>query len=157
DTHARRAEDECRQLVTQFPNSKFAPDAQQKLRNIQEVLADKEYKVGSFYHNKGSYASAANRLQGVSDQFKLFSKADDALWDLADSYRRMGDKFETQQAEAYTRIVRDYPLSAHVDEATAKLKAMNRPVPEADPVAYSRMKYEQENRVTRSLLGKAWG
>ena len=37
--HAFRAEDECRQLLVQFPNSKFAPDAQQKLRNIQEVLA----------------------------------------------------------------------------------------------------------------------
>src|SRR6266403_2507216 len=36
---AIRAEDECRQLLVQFPNSKFAPDAQQKLRNIQEVLA----------------------------------------------------------------------------------------------------------------------
>ena len=38
-THALRAEDECRQLLMQFPNSKFAPEAQQMLRNIQEVLA----------------------------------------------------------------------------------------------------------------------
>src|ERR1700730_11307924 len=44
--HAFRAEDECRILVTQFPNSKFAPDAQQKLRNIQEVLGGHEFKVG---------------------------------------------------------------------------------------------------------------
>src|SRR6185437_8787044 len=36
--HAIRAEDECRQLLTQFPNSKFAPQAQQLMRNIQEVL-----------------------------------------------------------------------------------------------------------------------
>src|SRR5258708_18224732 len=35
-----RAEDECRQLLVQFPNSKFAPQAQQLLRNIQETLAD---------------------------------------------------------------------------------------------------------------------
>ena len=40
-THALRAEDECRQLLVQFPNSKFAPDAQQMLRNVQEVLADR--------------------------------------------------------------------------------------------------------------------
>src|ERR1700694_607992 len=38
--HALRAEDECRQLLTQFPNSKFAPEAQQLMRNIQEVLAE---------------------------------------------------------------------------------------------------------------------
>ena len=44
--HALRAEDECRQLLTQFPNSKFAPEAQQKLRDIQEVLAEHEFRVG---------------------------------------------------------------------------------------------------------------
>ena len=44
--HALRAEDECKQLMLQFPNSKFAPQAQQKLRNIQEVLADGEFRVG---------------------------------------------------------------------------------------------------------------
>src|SRR5580658_8574628 len=50
--HALRAEDECRQLLVQFPNSKFAPEAQQMMRNSQEVLADAEFKVGTFYHHK---------------------------------------------------------------------------------------------------------
>ena len=54
----------------------------------------------------------------------------------------MGDNFENQQAAAYTKLVKEYPLSAHVGEAKSQLKAMNRPVPEADPVAYARMKYE---------------
>jgi len=154
--HALRAEDECRQLLVQFPNSKFAPEAQQMLRNVQEVLADKEYKVGHFYYHKGSMASAVNRLSAVSSQFPLYSAADEALWEAADAYRRMGDRFENQQADAYAKIVRDYPLSAHVEDAKAKLKAMNRPVPEADPVAVARMKYEIENRGKRSLLGKVW-
>src|SRR5215469_10179117 len=156
-THALRAEDECRQLLVQFPNSKFAPDAQQMLRNIQEVLADKEYKVGMLYFKKGSMPAAANRLQGVSSQFPLYSGAGEALWSLADSYRRMGDRFENQQADAYTKIVRDYPLSAHVEEAKSRLEAMKRPVPEADTVAYARQKYELENRGKRGLLAKAWG
>jgi outer membrane protein assembly factor BamD len=155
--HALRAEDECRQLVVQFPNSKFAPEAQQMLRNIQEVLAEKEYKVGAFYHTKGSMPAAANRFQALTDQFPLYSRADDALWSLADSYQRMGDRFENKQADAYTKIVKDYPLSVHVEEAKARLLAMNRPVPEADPAAYARMKYELENRGKRSFMSKAWG
>jgi outer membrane protein assembly factor BamD len=156
-THALRAEDECRQLLVQFPNSKFAPDAQQMLRNIQEVLADKEYKVGMLYYKKGSMPAAANRLQGAASQFPLYSQADEALWMLADSYRRMGDRFENQQADAYTKIVRDYPLSAHVDEAKSRLESLKRPVPEADPVSYARMKYELDNRGKRSFMGKMWG
>jgi outer membrane protein assembly factor BamD len=155
-THALRAEDECRQLLVQFPNSKFAPEAQQMLRNVQEVLADKEYNVGHFYYHKGSMPSAANRLSAVASQFPLYSGADQALWELADSYRRMGDRFENQQADAYAKIVRDYPLSAHVAEAKARLEEMKRPVPEADPVQYARMKYELENRGKRGFIGRMW-
>jgi outer membrane protein assembly factor BamD len=154
--HALRAEDECRQLLVQFPNSKFAPEAQQYLRNVQEVLADREFKVGHFYYHKGSMPSAVNRLSAVATQFPLYSQADEALWESADAYRRMGDRFENQQADAYAKIVRDYPLSSHVQEAKAKLEEMKRPVPEADPVRYAAMKYELENRTRRSLVGKVW-
>src|ERR1017187_7566640 len=155
--HALRAEDECRQLLVQFPNSKFAPAAQQKLRDIQEVLADAEFRTASFYHNKGSFPASANRFQGLADQFPLFSQADESLWQLADSYQHMGDRFENQQVGALTRIVKDYPLSAHADAARAKLKQMNRPVPEADPVAYARMKYELENHSKTSLMNHVFG
>src|SRR5258706_1255781 len=77
--HAQRAEDECRLLLVQFPNSKFAPQAQQLLRQIQEVLAQREFGVGSLYHHKGSFPAAANRLQYVTDQHPLFSASDQAL------------------------------------------------------------------------------
>ena len=155
--HALRAEDECRQLLVQFPNSKFAPEAQQKLRDIQEVLAEAEFRTALFYHTKGSFPAAANRFQGLSDQFPLSSKADEALWQLADSYQHMGDRFENQQVTAYTRIVKDYPLSIHADAARNRLKEMNRPVPEADPVAFARMKYEQENHKGTSMMGHFLG
>jgi outer membrane protein assembly factor BamD len=155
--HALRAEDECRQLLLQFPNSKHAPQAQQMLRDVQEVLADKEFRVGMHYLTKGVPVSAVNRLQAVPNQFPLYSKADEALWQAAIGYDKLGDNFENQQADAYTRIVKDYPLSEHVDAAKARLTEMNRPIPEADPVAYARMKYELENFTGRSFMGKAWG
>jgi outer membrane protein assembly factor BamD len=154
--HTLRAEEECKQLVLQFPNSKFAPEAQQMLRNIQEVLADKEFRVGAFYHHKGSLPAAANRLQGVANQFPLYSQADESLWLLADAYSRLGDKWEQQQADALSRIVKDYPLSSHVQESKTRLQAMKRPVPDADPTRYAQMKYELDNRSKRSLLSKAW-
>ena len=144
-------------MLLQFPNSKFAPEAQQKLRDIQEVLADAEFRTATFYHAKGSFPAAANRYQGLADQFPLFSQADESLWQLADSYQHMGDRFENQQVGALTRIVKDYPLSTHADAARAKLKEMNRPVPEADPVAYARMKYELENHTKTSLPGHFFG
>src|SRR5437016_1863856 len=155
--HALRAEQECKQLIVQFPNSKFAPLAQQKLRDIQEVLAESEFRVGYLYQKKGSFLAAANRYQGVADQFPLFSQADEALWQLAESYHRMGDRFEDKQVSAYQRIVKDYPLSPHVEDARAQLEVMKRPIPEADPARYAQQKFEAENRTKQGPLSHALG
>ena len=155
--HALLAEQECKQLILQFPNSKFAPLAQQKLRDIQEVLADSEFRVGTLYFKKGSFNAAANRYQALADHFPLYSKADEALWQLANSYHGMGDRFEEQQVTAYQRIVKDYPLSIHAEDARAQLEVMKRTVPEADPVAMTRMKYELENRTKQGMMSHFWG
>lgn len=156
-THALRAEEECRQVLVQFPNSKFAPQAEQLLRNIQEVLGEREFRVGSFYHTKGSHMAAANRLQGLVDHYPLYSKADQALWQLADSYAKMGPRFRNKQVEAYVRLVRDYPLSPLVEEAKKRLTALEVDIPEPDPVALARMKYELEHLEKPGLLSHFWG
>src|SRR5882762_3717117 len=78
--NALRAEQECRQLIVQFPNSKFAPQAEQRLREIQEVLADGEFHTGDFYHHKGALAAASSRLGNLVTQYPLYSRADEALW-----------------------------------------------------------------------------
>ena len=155
--HALRAEEECRLLLVTFPNSKFAPQAQQYLRDIQEVLGQREFVVGSMYHHKGSFPAAANRLQYLTDQYPLYSAADEALMKLGESYGKMGPRMADRSAAAYTKLVKDYPLSQYADAARAKLEEMERPIPEADPVALARMKYERDNRIKQGILGKTFG
>ncbi len=150
-----RAEDECRQLIVQFPNSKYVPEAQQRLRNIQESLAEGEMRVGVFYHAKGSNPAAANRLARVVDQYPLYSRADESLWLLGDCYSKMGARYRQQSGDAYARIVREYPLSSYADEAKKRLSALEMPIPQADPVAYARMKYELEHRTHESLISRS--
>ncbi|MBM3738108.1 MAG: outer membrane protein assembly factor BamD [Acidobacteria bacterium] len=145
NNHAMRAEDECRNLLQQFPNSKFAPRVQQLLRNIQEVIAEGEFRVGEFYHKKGSFPSSANRLDNVVNTYPLYSHADRALWLSGDSYSRLGDRFRESAVKSWQRIVRDYPLSEYADRAKERLKEFEQEIPEPDPVAVARMKYEQEN------------
>jgi outer membrane protein assembly factor BamD len=155
--HALRAEEECRNLLIQFPNSKFAPRAQQRLREIQEVIAEGEFRRGAFYHTKGSHPAAANRLQALADHYPLYSKADEANWLLADSYSKMGPRFRQKSIDAYSRIVREYPLSPLAEEAKKKLRELEAPIPEPDQVAYARMKYELENRTKPSIWHHAFG
>jgi hypothetical protein len=66
----------------------------------------------------------------------------------------MGAKFADKSAAAYARLVKEYPLSPYADEAKGRLEQMEKPIPQADPVAYARMKYEMENRTKASLLSK---
>src|SRR6476659_7012996 len=49
-THAKRAEDEYRELIKQYPDSQLVPQAKQKLREVQEVLGEREYRIGRFYY-----------------------------------------------------------------------------------------------------------
>jgi outer membrane protein assembly factor BamD len=155
--HALRAEEECRNLLQQFPNSKFAPQAQQRLREIQEVIAEGEMRRGTFYHTKGSHPAAANRLQALTDQYPLYSNADEANMLLGDSYSKMGTRFRQKSGEAFSRVVRDYPLSPYAEDAKKRLQSMELPIPDADPVAYARMKYELENRTKAGMTSQALG
>ena len=155
--HTLRAEDECKQLLVQFPNSKFAPAVEQKLRNIQQNLGDGEMKVANFYLTKGSLFPAANRWQTLVHNYPLYSGAPDALWMISQVYKMSGDRWEQQEAAALTSLVHDYPLSRWDEDAKARLKELKTPIPEADPAAMARMLYEQENRGSISMLSRFFG
>ena len=155
--HARLGDAECKDVLQRWPNSQYATSAADMLRKIQENLAGHEQTVADFYYKKGGtgFSSAANRAVTLVDTYPLYSKAADSLWLAADSYNQLGDKFENQQATMYARIVHEYPLSVHVEDAKAQLRAMGRAVPDADPVQEARMKFELENRKKQGLLTKA--
>ena len=155
--HALKAEAECRDLLVRFPNSKFVSDVEQTLREIQEVRADGEFRVGLQYSKKGSYRAAATRLSALTEQYPLYSKGGDALWLLGDAYSKMGKNFEEKSAKAFTRLVREYPLSARVNDAKERLSDMNRPIPDPGEAALARMRYEEENREKISMRSHAFG
>ena len=155
--NAVRADQECRQLLLRYPNTVFREETEQLLRNVQEVIAEGEYRVGMFYVKKGSFRAGVNRLQSVTDHYPLFSKADEALWSLGENYEKLGDNFEDQQIAAYRKIVSDYPMSPWVDDAKERLSSMELESPETDPERFELHKYNVENRVEPGRMGKFWG
>ena len=155
--HAVRADQECRQLLLRYPNTVFLDETEQLLRNVQEIIAEGEYRVGMFYVKKGSFRAGVNRLQTVTDHYPLFSKADQSLWLLGENYGKLGDNFEDQQVAAYQKIVSDYPMSPYVDGAKEKLGALQRQAPDTDPERFDLHKYNVENRTEPGRMGKFWG
>jgi outer membrane protein assembly factor BamD len=150
-----RAETECKDLITQYPNSKFVPAATQKLREVQESLAAHEFAAGDYYHSRQMNPAAANRLNALVDQFPLYSGAGQALYEAGDSYSKMGPRFRKQAGEMFSRLVRDYPLDLRVKDATKRLQDMEMPVPAPSQAALERAKWEQENFKRMSMSQKA--
>src|SRR5271163_3511946 len=87
-THAMRAEEEYRSLIQEYPDSKLVPKAKQRLREVQEVLAEREFEIGRFYYLRLSYPAAIARLKTLVDRYPLYSGADEALFLIGQSYER---------------------------------------------------------------------
>lgn len=151
-TQAQEAEQEFQTFLLKYPQSPLVPKAEQDLRNIQEVLADGEYRIARFYFLKQDYPASAARLIEVAERYPLYSQSDETLWMLGAVYARAKQASRNEDdknhwadlaGKCYERIVRDYPLSHLAPAAKARLKSMGMAVPESDPTAVARMKQEQ--------------
>jgi len=140
-THARAAEDEFQTFLSKYPNDKLAPKAEQHLREVQEILAEGDFRIGYYYYVKEDKKAAESRLRGIVKRYPLYSKSDQALWMLGNIWQ--GTERKELAAPYYARIVRNYPLSPLVPNAKSRLKALGAPVPQPDPQAVAWMTAEQ--------------
>lgn len=141
-TEAVQAEAEFQTFLEKYPNSSLVPQAEQDLRNVQEVLAEGNFRVASFYYIRGAYKASGARLMELTDRYPLYSQADQANWMLGQIWEK--GEHNDIAAKYYARIVKDYPLSPLAGDAKNKLTKFGVPVPPADPTAVARMQKEQE-------------
>jgi outer membrane protein assembly factor BamD len=163
-TNAQQAEREYREMINMFPDSSLVPRAKQRLRDVQEVLAEREFQIGSYYEGREDFPAAIGRLQTVADSYPLYSKSDEVLIDIGDAYageahnvimakglpgavrERMRTIYQDKAAAAYDKVITRYPMAPHVEDARDRLVAMNRPVPEASQSAIAESDAEERSR-----------
>ncbi len=173
--NVNRAEAEYRQMINQFPDSTLIPRAQQHLRDVQEVLAQREYEVGTFYSTHENWAASIARLQTVADTYPLFSHSDLNLLGLGDAFtsearavqalppnkmpaavkEQLVRVYNDQAAAAYTRVVTKYAMAPHVEDAKDRLIALGRPVPEPTHDELAESQAQEESRVPVKLSQRA--
>jgi outer membrane protein assembly factor BamD len=174
-THAMRAEEEYRALIQEYPDSKLVPLAKQRLREVQEVLADREYGIGRFYFLRNSFPAAIARLQTLVDRYPLYSGADQALFLIGQSYEgevelvrknprmnevvkgKMIEGLTKQAADAYARIIKRYPAMDRAVDAKARLEALHQPVPRPTRAALELNKKEEASRQQTGMMGAMMG
>ena len=155
-TEGRLAEEEFQTFLKKFPQHALAPQATQRLREVQEVLAEGDFRIANYYNVKGSYRAAGARLIELTNRYPLYSQADKALWMLGSIFER-NEKGEVA-VQYYSRIVREHPLSELVDEAKARLTKLGVPVPQPNAEALARQQREREaDRQRPGLLRRSLG
>ncbi len=152
---AVQAEAEFQTFLEKYPNSPLLPQAQQQLRNVQEVLAEGNFRVANFYYMRTAYKAAGARLIELTNRYPLYSQADQANWMLGQIFEKT--EHNDIAGRYYARIVKDYPLSSLAGDAKNKLVKFGIPVPPADPTAMARMQKEQsadrDGFIRRSMAG----
>ena len=173
--NAERAEQEYRNMMNQFPDSTLVPRAKQKLRDVQEVLGERETEIGLFYESRDNFAAAIARLETVVDTYPLYSKSDQALLGIGDAYagqahalqnvpglpgaikERLRAVYQDKAAAAYAKVITRYPMAPHVEDARDRLVAMNRPVPEPTQEAVAENDAEERSRQPLHFADKTLG
>jgi outer membrane protein assembly factor BamD len=151
-TQAKSAEREFKAFLEEFPDSPLRDEATQKLRDVQEVLADGHLRVANHYMIKKHYQASISRATQAIQDYPDFSRQDEALWVLALALEK---KKEIPPAGYYYgKIVSEHPLSPLVENARKKLEDLNLPIPEANPDALARAQADQENTAKHSFMGR---
>ena len=173
--NAQNAEREYRAMINMFPDSALIPRAKQKLRDVQEVLAERETNIGLFYGSRENFPASIARLSTVIDTYPLYSKSDQALLGIGDAYigearkiqeapnmpgaikERLRSAYMEKAAASYAKVITRYPMAPHVEDARDRLVSMNRPVPEPTQEALNESSAEEQSRQQVRFTDTLWG
>jgi outer membrane protein assembly factor BamD len=144
------AEEEYRLMLQQYPESTLVPQAKQRLREVQEVMATRESEIAAFYATHSNWAATIARYQTVVDTYPQYSHMDDVLIGLGDAYEtearyirslklpeagkaKLEKTYDDLAIAAYSKVVLEHSASSHVEDARDRLDAMNVPIPTPTP------------------------
>ena len=114
---AKESFESLREVVTRFPDSRYAPDARARMTYIVNSLAQYEVHVARYYHARGAHIAAINRAQAAVSDYANAPATEEALVILVRSYDALG---MTQLRDDARRVLQaNFPQSAFLDKGKA--------------------------------------
>ena len=108
---ARESFDAFRELVTRFPDSKYAPDAILRMKYLVNALASLEVHVARYYMKRQAYVAAVNRAQFALKSYPEAPATEEALFIMVKAYDLMGMNDLRDDAERVMR--KNFPNSVY--------------------------------------------
>jgi outer membrane protein assembly factor BamD len=170
----------------QYPdNPKLVKEGKERLMEVQEVLAEREFEIGKFYYLRQSYPASIARLKTLAEKYPLYSRADEALYVLGQNYEGqvaqmraratcvktspqpgcIGEQLKANMIEeltkeasgAYSQIITRYPVMERGDDAKKRLAALHQPIPRPTRAAVAQNRKEEESRRESTTLTQLMG
>lgn len=112
-------------FVQSFPQSSYAPEAEERIRELRGKLAHKQFSAAELYARRELYEAAALSFESVFDRYPDTAWADDALLGAIRSWIAFAEQsIQARQVERlqeavenYERMVQVFPESPHLSEA----------------------------------------
>ncbi len=123
---AKESFESFKDLVTRFPDSRYAPDARQRMNYIVNSLAQYEVHVARYYYPRGAYLAAINRAQIALADYREVPALEEALFIMVKSYDALGMKDLRDDAQRV--LTTNYPQSTYLAE---RFQGQGRPLVEA--------------------------
>lgn len=79
-----------KELITRFPESKYAADAQARMKYLVNAIAQNEVFVAKYYLKREAYIAAANRAKSVVSSYPEAPAVEEALAVMVVAYDKLG-------------------------------------------------------------------
>jgi outer membrane protein assembly factor BamD len=109
---AKESFESFKELVSRFPESRYATDARQRMNYIVNSLAQYEVHVARYYYERGAYLAAINRAQIAITDYREVPALEEALYIMVMSYDRLG--MNDLRDDARRVLTQNYPQSEYL-------------------------------------------
>lgn len=99
-TNLHEAHNAYQQLVTLYPGSRYASEADERIGRLRETLAEHEYLVAQFYYRNRRWHGALWRLEYLKENYPEFSKME-AVDSMAEGAQKKIDEVQ----ETYQKLI----------------------------------------------------
>lgn len=118
---ARESFDSFRELVSRFPESKYAPDSEKRMAYLVNALASNEVHVADYYLRRGAYIAAINRAQVAVQTYPQAPAIEEALSIMVKSYDALG--MNDLRDDAMRVMQKNFPNSQYIAGNVQKKRA----------------------------------
>jgi outer membrane protein assembly factor BamD len=117
---AREAYFAFKEVLTRFPDSKYADDSRARMRFLVNSLASNEVHVARYYMKRGAFLAAANRAQYAIEHYPQAPAVEQAMAILVKAYDALG---MPELRDAADRVfVKNFPDSDYLKPGGKKTK-----------------------------------